>query len=89
MNYLFRPIVNWPGRFTDRRKRSPFKAGYQDTLDLLDRELRHLGAGQVVFQLALGEREIRNDGRPYRGGDAEKFKLVQQAKEILEPLAPQ
>lgn len=32
---------------------------------LLDRELTHLGARQVVIQLALGEHEIRRDGLPY------------------------
>jgi hypothetical protein len=34
------------------------------TLDLLDREVYHLGADRAVLQLALTERDIRNDGLP-------------------------
>lgn len=67
MEYRFRPIVAWPGAFTARRKPSPFRATYTDTLRLLDRELRHLGAREIVIQLALQEGDIRLDGLPRSG----------------------
>lgn len=66
MHQTFRPIDAWPGEMTSyhKRKRSPFDAPYEATLDLLDRELRNLRARDVVIQLALGESDIRNDGLP-------------------------
>lgn len=67
MEYEFRPIVNWPGKPTPRRKRAQFKAGYSATLELLETELRMLAARQVVIQLALSDRDIRVDGRPRAG----------------------
>lgn len=61
-----RPIEAWPGELTPwaGRRSSAFKAAYADTLDLLDRELYHLAAKRAVLQLALGEKDIRNDGLP-------------------------
>lgn len=64
MNVTFRPIDVWPGELRRARSNSPFKAGYQDTLQLLDRELVHLRAKNIVIQLALTETEIRLDGLP-------------------------
>jgi hypothetical protein len=65
MEFTFRPLGLWPGELTKSRKRSPFRAGYNDTLILLDKELRHLGARSVVLQVALPADKIRLDGRPY------------------------
>jgi hypothetical protein len=61
-----RPIQIWPGELTGwhSRRASNFKASYTTTLDLLDREVYHLGADRAVLQLALTERDIRNDGLP-------------------------
>ena len=42
----------------------PFDSTYSQTLTLLDRELRHLNADDVVIQLALREDQIRLDGMP-------------------------
>lgn len=67
MEYTYRPITLWPGKQTTSRKRSAFKAGYQDTLKLLDQELRHLAARSIVFQVALSEEDIRLDGKPRAG----------------------
>lgn len=64
MNVVFRPIDKWPGARTDYPQRSRFKASYSATLRLLDRELAHLDAERVVIQLALEERDIRQDGLP-------------------------
>ena len=64
MIVTFRPAQ--PGDFPDPPawRSSPFRASYSDTLVLLDRELRHLGAGDVVFSIAVTEDEIRLDGQP-------------------------
>lgn len=67
MDFTFRPLVGWPGPMTTGRKRAKFRAGYNDTLKLLDAELRHLGARNVVLQVALREDEIRLDGKPRAG----------------------
>jgi hypothetical protein len=64
MHVTFRPIDTWPGDLRRTRQTSPFKASYQDTLQLLDRELVHLRAKNIVIQLALTEGEIRLDGMP-------------------------
>ncbi len=66
MNYTCKPIVEWPDKLTPRyqRKRGSFSTTYARTLEHLDRELKHLKATQIVFQLALDESDIRIDGRP-------------------------
>jgi len=60
----YRPLVGWRGPLTTERRPSPFKAGWYDTIELLDRELYHLDARDVVLQLALRESDIRIDGYP-------------------------
>lgn len=48
--------------------RPPFKKlGHTETLRLLDRELRMVGAIDGVVQLALHEKEFNRDGLPYSG----------------------
>lgn len=65
MEFTFRPLpATWPGTPTARRKRSPFKAGYGQTLRELDHELTQLQAKNVVLHVALGAQDIRLDGRP-------------------------
>lgn len=59
-----RPIDQWPGKLTRNRRRAPFRSGWGQTMDLLDRELHHIGATGVVLLMALRPQEIRNDGRP-------------------------
>lgn len=63
-----RPIETWPGKATHTRVSSNFSAPWRATLDLLDRELHFLGAGNrrapSVLQIALRERDFRNDGMP-------------------------
>jgi hypothetical protein len=62
----FRPIVTWPGVPTPpgERRWSPFRASWDDTLALLDRELRMLGAREVVCQIDIRESDFRQDGQP-------------------------
>jgi hypothetical protein len=67
--YTIRPIDTWPGEPTRDRRYSPFRgqAGRETplstTLDELDRELHHLGARNVVLQMAVAEKDIRLDGQ--------------------------
>ncbi len=60
----FRPLAKPPYR---SRKASSFKAKWGDTLDKLEKELRYLGARDIIVQAGFELQEIRNDGWP-RGG---------------------
>ena len=60
----FRPMDRWPGALTRSRRGSPFYAKWGDTLELLNRELRALGAKNVFVQVALDPSDFRNDGTP-------------------------
>lgn len=67
MRATFRPIDQWVGERTPRWKQRPkrtFRGGYDDTLQLLDRELTALKATEVVIQLEMSDRDIRLDGLP-------------------------
>lgn len=59
----FRPLERQFPPNPDRRW-SPFRASLGETLQVLERELRMLHAERIVVQVALGERQIRNDGMP-------------------------
>lgn len=65
MNITYRPIDKWPGEQTRDRQWSRFKARWDDTLVLLERELGYLEAKNVIFQVALREDDFRKyDGQP-------------------------
>lgn len=64
LNVTFHPMGVWPGKRTREHKRSPFGAGYQNTLVLLERELGHLDARDVRIYIDVEPYEIRNDGWP-------------------------
>ena len=69
MKLTYRPLpAIWPsGERTRFRFESRFKAGWNDTLNLLERELGHLGvsaASTVVLETGFSERDIRLDGYP-------------------------
>jgi hypothetical protein len=66
MDYEFRTIKEWIGAKTPygRRQRSRFASTYKQTLTLLERELSHLNAKQIVIQTYHFERDIRQDGMP-------------------------
>jgi hypothetical protein len=62
----FRPLV-WTGPTTpegERRSRYTFKAPWNDTLGLLDRELDYLDAAELVIEADFREQDIRLDGMP-------------------------
>lgn len=64
MILTFRPITLWPDGWPRAGgKDSPFRAGYSDTLTLLDRELAHLRATDVTLALDTSERNCRLDGQ--------------------------
>ncbi len=67
---VLRPLQGpWPGGLRTERDRAPFRSGLGATVELLGRELKHLGAAgagpaPAVLQMALAERDFRNDGLP-------------------------
>src|SRR5947209_8368251 len=64
MRVTFRSLERWPRPPNKYRRNSPFQAGYADTLTKLEKELGLLGGKNVVIQLALSPRDIRQDGMP-------------------------
>ena len=70
LDATFRPIDVWPGQRALERRRSPFKASWGQTLDLLKKELRQLDAKNLVIQVAIPENQIRLDGYPYANARA-------------------
>lgn len=62
MKVTFRPIQEWPEERTRNPQRARFDTGYEETKALLERECRHLGAREVVIQVAIAESDIRVDG---------------------------
>lgn len=60
MQYHYEPLENKPP--ARNRKRSSFSASFDKTLDLLDRELNHLKARNVVLQIDAERHEFRLDG---------------------------
>jgi hypothetical protein len=59
-----RPLTTWPGALTTERTRAPFSAGLTATLEVLQRELRALGARNPVLEVAIPADQFRIDGRP-------------------------
>lgn len=53
MRLIFRPLERWDRRAAAARPHSPFKAPYQATINLLEREAVAIGGRQVIVELAL------------------------------------
>ena len=85
LNAIFRPVQKWPGAPTPFRRRAPFRASYPKTLDLLESELHHLGAKDILIQAHFKLEEIRNDGwprssaRPSQPGVILNFQIKQES----------
>jgi hypothetical protein len=62
LTYTVRPISDRT-QFAGVAHRTPFRAPWSATLDLLDRELYYLGASRVVFELDVREDQLRIDGQ--------------------------
>lgn len=62
----FAPIKSWPSEPTPawKRQRGQFKAGWQSTLDLLEKELAYLRAKEITIEGYFAPADIRNDGWP-------------------------
>ncbi len=63
IEFRFVALTTWPHQPCRSRKYSPFRAGYSDTLQLLDRELRHLRAKHIVIQADCDASMVRIDGQ--------------------------
>lgn len=74
-NLKIGPIREWPGEMTRDRRLAPFKSNEIDsyrrrstplasTLDVLDRELRMLGAKNAEMLVAIAPSDFRLDGSP-------------------------
>lgn len=64
MDVTIRALGPWPQAETKPRKAPQFSATWGDTMDLIQRELRFLGAKRVVIEAGFRERDIRLDGWP-------------------------
>lgn len=64
---MFRPLERWPHEHTDNRRWHPFSASWPATLELLDREIRHLRGANVIIAAGFREQDIRVDGWPRAG----------------------
>lgn len=66
ISFTYRPL-QWDRPRTpvdQRRSRWPFKAGWSDTLNLLQRELGYLDARNCVLEADFREYDLRQDGMP-------------------------
>jgi len=54
----------WPGKATPTysRKKAPFKTQWSRTLQVLERELKHLNARKIEMALAIRMGDLRQDG---------------------------
>lgn len=64
LNYTIKPLNDRTG-FQGSPKRSPFEASWSSTLELLNRELRHLGGSNVIIEVDVLPGAVRLDGMLY------------------------
>lgn len=64
MELIYRPLSDFPEEFksADKAWTNPFKADWQKTLNLLERELDHLDATWCVIELAVRASDIKLAG---------------------------
>lgn len=60
----FRPLADWPQADTKTRQAPRFTSTWGQTLSLLDAELGHLKAKDVVLETFHRRQDLRNDGWP-------------------------
>jgi len=73
--FVFRPLGDWPNTKTRHPKSAVFRSRYEQTLELLDKELLMLKVRKAIIQIDLLESQIRNDGLP-RSGARPQFQGV-------------
>lgn len=67
MRATFRPLAAWP--YPERPKATvPFRSGWDDTLDLLEREISAKGGADVVIGIVCDESQISLSGSLKAGG---------------------
>ena len=67
LDLRFHPLTEWPARPTpaaQRKSRYSFRARWDSTLELLEIELGHLRATDVIISAGLRPADIRIDGWP-------------------------
>lgn len=66
MEFTYRPLLVWRHTETPEaaRRWSPFKAGWQNTMDLLDREIRMLAGTNCIIGAFFRPSDLRQDGLP-------------------------
>lgn len=90
---VFRALTVWPHDSTPdhkRRTKWTFKAGWMDTLELLQRELRLLRASNLVIGCGLRATDVRMDGWPRSNAREPVFPGVEisfDSDVLLDPLA--
>ncbi|MFN3652592.1 MAG: molecular chaperone DnaJ [Armatimonadota bacterium] len=67
LDVRFQPLTQWPGAPRSQRKPSRFRVMFPAILDDLERELEYLGARDILIQIAVEPKDIRNDGWPRSG----------------------
>jgi hypothetical protein len=78
MDVRFRPLPEWPYPPTkNRRSKWAFKAGWQNTLDLLQHELGLLRARDVIIGAGFREQDLRLDGWPRSNAQTPAFPGVE------------
>lgn len=79
----FRPLAIWPHPSSpNRRSRYTFKAALTDTYNLLERELRHLKARDVIIAAGFREQDIRLDGWPRSNAQRPAFPGVELSFDV-------
>lgn len=63
----FRPLASPIQRPARGYTTSPFSGSWPDTLDRLEREIKHVRGTDIVIELDTTLDQIRNDGWPYSG----------------------
>jgi hypothetical protein len=64
LTFTIKPLEDRTG-FHGSPKRSPFEASWSSTLELLNRELRHLGGSNVIIEVDVLPGAVRLDGMLY------------------------
>lgn len=63
MKFIFEPLTPWIDPITAPRPYCRFRAGYDDTLRILEIEAYELDAEQIVVQVDVSRAELRLDGK--------------------------
>lgn len=67
LDVRFRPLDKWPENTPLGKRHAHFKTPFNRTLDMIEYELRKLGATEILIEAGFTLPDLRNDGWP-RGG---------------------